>query len=183
MDLVPIARILKARGVKGEVWLASYREELPPLDSGDIVYVGSRESVLPMRVEHLFEYSKGLVLKLEGMGDPDQARGIRDQEVWLPEDRVPEDPEGTFDTGEILGFSVVDAARGRIGTVSDTAEWAAYWVLMVDGDRGEFTVPMVKGYRLEIDSEQRRITVDLPSPWPGLDEESGTPPAKEDPAG
>jgi 16S rRNA processing protein RimM len=168
MERVPVAQILKPRGVRGEVWVRRFREGFPTFDAGSTLWVGSRECT----VEDFFEYAKGAVLKLAGVNSVDDAQVLSGLELLMAQDQVPEDGPDEFDTAEVTGFVVRDRGRGVLGTVTGGYDGPAYWTftLKVGGDVVE--IPAVKGLGVLVDKTLKEILVDLPEGYPGLDEVS-----------
>jgi 16S rRNA processing protein RimM len=168
MKLVPVAQILKPRGVRGEVWVRRFRESFPEFDTGSILWVGSRE----FAVENFFEYAKGAVLKLGGVNNKEDAQILSGLELLLPQDQVPEDGPDDFDTAEVTGFVVRDRARGVLGAVAGGYDGPAYWTFTVKAGDGVVEIPAVKGLGVLVDKTLKEILVDLPEGYPGLDEVS-----------
>ncbi len=171
MSLVAVAKILKPRGVRGEVWVDRYREGFPAFEEGSDLWL-SGEPGVPRRVLAFFQYAKGCVLKIDGVDRPEAAAALSGQEVLLPEDWIPPGEPEEFEAGEVRGWAVVDARRGTLGTVSSVVPGPAYWTFLVEGPGGaEIEIPAVKGYGTELDRERNQIRVDLPEGFPGVDDE------------
>lgn len=174
-DLVAIARIGKPRGVRGQVWLDLYRPDLEGLlaEEGRAVSLDAPGAAGPYRVATFFCYAKGAVLGLEGVTTFEAAQALLGAQVLLPPEAVPPDPPGTFDVEEVLGWQVVDARRGPLGTVRGVQEAGEYWVLDVEAPGGTVEIPAVEGLGVEVDREGRAFHVDLPPGWPGVDPDGG----------
>jgi 16S rRNA processing protein RimM len=172
MNLLAVAKILKPRGVKGEVWVDRYREGFPEFSAGSDLWLSPEPGKEPCRAEGFFEYAKGAVLKLEGVDTLEAAQLLNGCEVFLPEEMVPPDGPDEFEAGAIIGWPVVDGRRGPIGRVTGATEGAAYWSFLLEGPRGqEIEIPAVKGYGVVIDRERGEIRLDLPEGYPGVDDE------------
>lgn len=169
MDLVPVARILKPRGVRGQVWLERLREDAPALQAGDEVRVGPPESGRSLRVEECFEYAKGVVLKLEGVDRMEAAQELSGLEVAAEAPGLPEEGPFLFDTSEVVGFALRDVSRGLLGRVTEVREGPAYWIFVVEGRKGDFQVPAVKGLGVSVDRERGEVLADLPPGYPDVD--------------
>jgi 16S rRNA processing protein RimM len=171
MKLVAVAKLLKPRGVKGELWVDRYREGFPEFLPGSVLWLSGDASEQARTVEGFFEYSKGGVLKLQGVDRPEAAGQLSGREVFLPEEQVPQDSPEEFEPGEVIGWPVRDARRGTLGKVAEVVEGPAYWVFHLDGPGGvEVEVPAVKGYGVVVDKERGEIVVDLPEGFPGVDD-------------
>ncbi len=169
MRVIAVARIGKPRGAKGGMWLERYMDDFRLFEAGEVLQLGtSGDRTESFEVETCFAYDKGTVLKLKGVDDPDEAARHKGAEVFLPEDKVPEEGPDVFDTREVLGYAVVDRSRGRIGVVAGVSQGPAYWTFHLRLDEGEADVPAVKGLGVELDKAGRTIRTDLPEGYPGL---------------
>jgi len=171
MNLVAVAKLLKPRGVRGELWVDRYREGFPEFLPGSSLWLSDDASQDARTVEGFFEYAKGGVLKLQGVDKPEAAGELAGREVFLPEELVPEDGPDEFELGEVIGWPVMDARRGMLGQVAEVVEGPAYWTFLLTGPGGgEIEVPAVKGYGVAIDKERGEMSVDLPEGFPGVDD-------------
>jgi len=155
------------------MWVEPYREGLEEKTAGEPVWAGSSaEGARALPFKEFFTYAKGSVLALDGVKTPEEAEGLRGLEIFLPEEAVPSEDPDAFFTDEVLGLSVTDARRGRIGTVVGVDAGKAYWVIRARGEGGEFEVPAVKGLGVAVDRSGGAVRVDLPDGYPGLGEGS-----------
>jgi 16S rRNA processing protein RimM len=168
MDLVPVARIGKPRGVRGEVWLDRYWRGFPRELAGQPVWLSGEEGAVGVQVEGFFEYAKGCVLKLKGVDRVESAQPLCGMELLLPRAAVPSQGPDEFDVEEVIGFRVLDRERGEIGRVEAVQERPAYWAFVVVGPGAELEIPAVKGLGVVLDKPGRTLSVDLPEGYPGL---------------
>ncbi len=173
MRLVAVARVKGPRGVRGQMWVEPYREGLGERSPGDLVWTGaSAEGARTWSLREFFTYAKGSVLALDGVTSPEEVEGLQGLEVFLPEEAVaPDDPDAFF-TDEVIGLTVMDARRGRIGAVVGVEEGKAYWMIRARGQSGEVEIPAVKGLGVLVDRKAGAVRVNLPDGYPGLEEEN-----------
>jgi 16S rRNA processing protein RimM len=137
MDLVVIARIRKAHGVRGEVLAALMTFDPNRFDRLKKVYLRKDRDIQEAEIEKVRNAALGLLIKFKGVDDRDVAAKLGGYEVCVPqEDRLPlPDTEAYFD--EIIGMKVVDADSGiELGTVKEVYSYpvgTAYEVRMKDG--------------------------------------------------
>jgi len=173
---IPVARLGKPRGVRGQLWVEAYRPDLEALLSEGLqVWVTGPGRSAPYGVVTYFQYPKGAVLGLEGVASFEAAEALRGCELELPAETVPPDPPGVFDALEIVGWEVVDASRGLLGKVAGAREAGEYWVLDVETPSGTAEIPAVEGLGVELVREEKRFRVALPPGWPGVDPEPEKP--------
>ena len=95
----------------------------------------------------------------------DQADAFRGQLIQVPyEDAVPLE-DGEFFLFELYGMSVVTDEGEQLGSLKEIIQTGANDVFVVQGERGEVLIPDTEEVVLNIDREQRQITVHL---IPGL---------------
>lgn len=130
------------------------------------------------RVRHKLEAAEpdqaGYRVKLEGVGDRDQAEDLRGLAVLVERARLPGLAEDQVYVADLLGCELIDAAGQCLGTVEETYNNGAYELLIVRSPAGETLVPLVPDMIRHIDVEARRIDCDLPE---GLLEVNLKPPA------
>lgn len=165
---VPVGRVVKVHGVKGEVSVAfAYG---PPFE----LPVGSRVWIVPPQtgpesrtVEQVRQGPKGPLVKLSGVDDRGAAENLRGRTLLARRESVP----GAFDQQgpDLLGCSVYDQDRGLLGTIDDTLVTGANDVWVVRGERyGEVLIPVIDDVVLSVDEESSTVQVRL---LPGLIEE------------
>ena len=168
MALMPVARIMKPRGFRGQVWVTRYRRGFPVFDRGSTVWIDLPSGPEAFTVGEFFEYAKGEVLSLGGVDRLEKAEPLCGRELSLPQEALPEEGEDTFDADAVVGFEVLDRARGVIGTVLKAVEGPAYWSFLLETPAGEVEIPAVKGLGVGLEKDLRRVRVDLPEGYPGL---------------
>jgi 16S rRNA processing protein RimM len=167
---VPVGRIVKVHGLKGEVSVAVTAGPPFSIPQNLAVWIVPPPAG-PTRctVESVRPGPKGPLVKLSGFSGRADAEVLRGRTlVALPEDL----PEGWGEAQEDdVGLKVTDVERGDIGTVVDVIQTGAndVWVL-ADGPFGEVLVPVIDDVVLEIDDDERKATVRL---LPGLIDEEG----------
>lgn len=99
-----------------------------------------------------------LILTLEGIETREQAERLRG--AWLlipPEERMPLE-EDEYYIDDLIGMEVFTETGQRIGKLKDVRKGAAYDYFEV----GQYLIPAVGEYILEIDVPNKRMVVRLP---------------------
>lgn len=161
---------LAPRGVKGELFVRLYdrKESLPK--EGEEIFCLNRDAFEPLKVERSFSYEKGSVLKLGPVQDRNEAETFKGKEFFV--EGVVVESEDAFMSDEAQSFDIVDSGRGRIGAVKGFIELPSYTLMLGTGEKGTFEVPVVKGLGVRIDRQGKAILVDLPTGYPGVDDEN-----------
>lgn len=165
---IPLARIIKAHGLKGEVsvsMLTSLPFDIPV--GLRIWLVPPPASIRQATVESVRPGPKGPLVKLSGVESIDDAARLAGSSIIASADDVSlQHAEEAFD---LIGCSVVDAERGLLGTVTDVIVTGANDVLVVDGERyGQVLIPDIEQVVRDVDQRTGTVSVEL---LPGLIEE------------
>ena len=103
---------------------------------------------------------KGLVARISGIGDRDQAAGLVGEDIAILRSQLPEAVDGDFYWVDLIGLEVVNEDDVSLGKVSKLIETGANAVLVVDGER-ERLIPFIKGAVVKaVDLDSGTIRVD-----------------------
>ena len=183
---VTVARILRARGNKGEVaaeLLTDFPERLPEIKEMSLrEQSGARRGVV-LRAFWVDRNHPGKgVFHFEGVNSIDDAEKLRGLEVQIPLERRAEVPAGSFFVTDLIGCSVFELAATASHVSSSPCSLAqapallgkvrdVYFpgegqpgtpLLAVDTSRGELLVPLAEDICKRLDVVARRIEVQLP---------------------
>jgi len=183
---VTVARILRARGNKGEVaaeLLTDFPERLPEIKEMSLrEQSGARRGVV-LRAFWVDRNHPGKgVFHFEGVNSIDDAEKLRGLEVQIPLERRAEAPTGSFFVSDLIGCSVFELAATASPVSSSPCSLAqapallgkvrdVYFpgegqpgtpLLAVDTSRGELLVPLAEDICKRLDVVARRIEVQLP---------------------
>src|SRR5262249_31839183 len=114
---VVIARILKARGIRGEV-AASIETDFPErFATLDLVTVAKPDgSRAPLRLQSHWFHKGRVILKFEGYDSMTAAEELAGSFLVVPESRQEPLPDGQYREYEILGSEAVTSGGLRLGT-------------------------------------------------------------------
>ena len=110
-----VGRIGAPHGVKGEVRLFSFTEEpLGIADYGTLAFEdGSRVRLLALKVQ-----GKGLVARIEGVGDRSTAERLANRELFIEREELPQNAsEDEIYHADLVGLEVRDEAGEPVGGV------------------------------------------------------------------
>ena len=155
MERVPLGRIVKAQGVKGEVKVAGFPEELISHRGIKYVYIdGQRISVRSLRVNKGFAY-----MGFSTITDRNQAETFRNKEIFADRSDLLL-PEGRYFIDDIIGCKVVTQYGEAIGEVYEIMQNpTSADVYVLKGEQGEIMFPFLKKALKEVDPEMKRIVV------------------------
>src|SRR5262245_61627515 len=111
-----VGKIGAAHGVRGEVRLWSYTAD--PLAIGDYAPLESADGKHVLDIETLRPQGEFLVARFEGVKDRNSAEALRNIELYVPRDRLPEiEEDDEFYIADLVGLQAVDKDRTVLGKV------------------------------------------------------------------
>jgi len=162
---IVLGRISGIYGVRGWVRVFSYTEPRQAIlehDPWELEVDGRWREV---HLEGGRPHGKGIVAKLAGWDDRDEARRLIGATIAIPRDRLPPLPEGEYYWADLIGLRVFDQDGRELGRVETLMETGAHDVLVVKDEAGNETlVPYVQGPVVKaIDLDAGRMDVEW---WP-----------------
>lgn len=163
---VAVARVVKPHGLAGEVAVLPATAGPFGLRDGITVWfvpppAGPRSGT----VEGVRPGPKGPLLKVSGIDSIDAARSIAGCTVLALSDDVPEIADAALSEFDPVGLRVTDVVRGDLGEIEELIVTGANDVWVVRGPLGEVLIPVIDDVVIEIDEEDRTVSVRL---LPGL---------------
>lgn len=167
--LLPVGRIRKAHGIKGEV-SADYYADSPELLS-DGVFLRHGASAPVLHEVASFRFHNGvLLIHFENVPDRNMAETLRGYEILVPEDRLPEPGDGAIYLHEIMGLRVLaaneDGTEADWGVITAVMEPAGQelWTISRENEE-DILFPATPELVLGFDLDERIVRI---APPPGL---------------
>jgi 16S rRNA processing protein RimM len=163
-DDVVIARIVKARGIRGEVACevaTDFPERFDALEAATALMPdGSR---LALSLEDHWFHKDRVILKFEGYDSMTAAEQLVGGLLVIPASDTMPLEEGEFYEYDIVGSQAITSEGKVIGQVTALMRTGGHDLLVVEGeDKREHLIPFVDGICTDVDMKARRITVDPP---------------------
>ena len=160
-----LARILRPRGIKGEVSaqiLTDFPERL--LKLREVFLSTGQGQPRKARLRHAWLHGDRIILHFEGCDSMNDAEKFRNLEVQLPLSQRAPLAKGQYYVSDLAGCSVFERANPStpLGIVRDVEFAGAAPLLAVDTPRGELLIPLAEDICTLIDPANRRIEVLLP---------------------
>jgi len=164
---VTLARILRPRGLRGEVAaeiLTDFPERLPKLRE---VWLAGRPGA-PQQIgvrKCWLSSSRGgqAIFHFVDVDDCAAAEQLRGLEVQVPADQRAALADGSYFVSDLVGCEVWETgATAPIGSVRDVEFPGGVPLLAIDTSEGEVLVPLAAEYCVRIDVGAKRIDVALP---------------------
>ncbi len=161
--LVAVGVISKVFGLKGEVKVHSYSRSAEEIEQLREVLVGrSDSSTVKMKVERLSPRGNDVYLKFAGIDDRTASESLIGHFLFVEEADRKHLADGEFFIDDIIGMSVVDLRKNRLGIIANVVTLPAQDMYVVNTGRSEIMVPAVKSIVRSVDMKSRTMTIDPP---------------------
>lgn len=162
-ELVAIARIVRSRGLKGELaaeLLTDFPERFEDLK--EVTGLSPDGDRLQLIIEKFWFQNGRIILKFAGFDTIERAEELRDHEICVQEsDAIVLESDEFFDW-QLEGCLVETLSGETIGEVRELMRTGGTELLVVKGDTKEYLIPFAESICVEVDIENKRIKIDPP---------------------
>ena len=162
-ELVAIAKIVRTRGLKGEVVadiLTDFPERFEILD--DVTAVRENGERFALKIEKSWFQNGRVILKFAGFDSIGSGETLRNIEICLSESEAVELKADEYFDWELAGCMVETVSGELIGSVRELMRTGGTELLVVDGEAKEYLIPFANAICIEVDIENKVIKVDPP---------------------
>ncbi len=157
---IVIGKIVAPHGVRGDIRILPLTDK--PEQFLDLDYLllpdGKKLTVKNAR------FHKNMVLvTTKEVTTMDAAELLRDKDVSVNFEDLPQLEEGEFYVADLIGLDVLDVEGKKIGTFKDAQSTGVndYYIVAVPGQK-DILIPALKRYVKEINLAEHRIVVEMP---------------------
>jgi len=162
-SLVAVAKIVRPRGLRGEVvadLLTDFPERFDGLEK--VIALLPDAGREELTIENSWFQKNRIVFKFAGIDSIEAAATLRDAEICVPESEAVDLDEGEFFDWQLEGCDVETLNGEHVGRVRDLMRTGGTENLVVENDGREYLIPFAESICREVDVEEKRIVVDLP---------------------
>lgn len=163
-DPVLVGRVVRPRGMKGEVIVEPLTDNSARFAPGEELWIDGRRR----RVATARPQGDRWVVGFQDVRDRDGAEALRGAELLIEAAELGPLPGHRYYVHELVGCRILRPDGTVVGTVRDVIPGPRDW-LEVESPERTTLVPMVRSWLREVDLGARRIVLDTPA---GLIEES-----------
>ncbi|MGC4107744.1 MAG: ribosome maturation factor RimM [Thermomicrobiales bacterium] len=151
-----------SHGVRGEIKMRILTDQPDHLTTVTRVFIG--EPPVPMRLLGVREHGDMLLIRLEGITTPEQAKELSGKAVKIAGSDARPLAEGEYFLFQLIGLTVQDEQGEAIGTVADLIETGAHDVLVITPSAGgqDILIPNHPEYVLTMSPEEGLLVARLP---------------------
>ncbi len=161
--MVTVGTVARAHGRRGQV-VVNPLTDFPEsrFCVGELVYTKDGTEITERRITEMRFQGGRPVVGFENVHSINDAEGLRERELRVPESALNQLPTGTYYIHDLVGCEVVTRGGESVGVVSEVEGPAALQRLIVVKKEKVYDVPLVDAVCVSIDVDSRYICIDPP---------------------
>ncbi|AAV82558.1 ribosome maturation factor RimM [Idiomarina loihiensis] len=168
-EQIVVGRIGAVYGVKGWLKVQSFTDD-PESIFEYSPWLLSQKTEREMKVVEWRRHNNGLIARLEGISDRDEAARLTGADICITADELPALADDEFYWRDLIGMRVVNTNGYDMGVVEQIMPTASNDVLVVKANsndgfgKSERLIPFIQSeYVTAVDKEAKQIQVEWPS--------------------
>ncbi|MCK7459936.1 ribosome maturation factor RimM [Idiomarina aminovorans] len=168
-EKIVVGRIGAVYGVKGWLKVQSFTDD-PESIFEYSPWLLSQKTERELEVVEWRHHNNGLIVRLEGISDRDEAARLTGADICITADELPALADDEFYWRDLIGMRVVNTNGYDMGVVEQIMPTASNDVLVVKANsndgfgKSERLIPFIQSENItEINKEEKRIQVEWPS--------------------
>ena len=157
-----LGHIIKHHGIKGELLIFLDADDPSRYEGLDSFFISIEGKLVPYFIKNFKLQGSNAIVKLEDVDDIEQARELTSKKIFLPLELLPDLGDNDFYLHEIIGFTIVDAISGRLGTIKQIYEANGNNLAGMEYKKKEVLVPLTSDFIGHIDKQKKELHMNLP---------------------
>jgi 16S rRNA processing protein RimM len=154
--------IAKTHGVQGELTFVLDVDNPEDYDQLTSVFIEINGKLVPFFITHFLLQREKAIVRLEDVNTLDSADKLVGNALYLPLSQLPQLEEDQFYYHDIIGYQVVDAAKGVLGTVANVYELPHQDLIAMTYQDKEVLIPVTDDIVTKVDHKTKQLQVTLP---------------------
>lgn len=152
----------KPHGIHGELSF-TFTDDIFDRVEADYIICRMDGILVPFFIEeYRFRSDSTALMKLEGVDSTERARLFTNVEVFFPKAHAEQVDASELSWNFFIGFRMEEVHHGHLGEITDVDTATANTLFVVDHQGEELLVPAHEEFILDLDTQHKVITVDLP---------------------
>ena len=143
-DFIVVGKIGATYGIKGWLKILSFTEITANIFDYAPWYIEDNNGWKVIEIEDGHEHGKGIVAKLAGFNNPEEAKLLSGKKIAILRSQLPELAKGEYYWSDLKGLTVIDQHGETLGKVMYLIATGSNDVLVVKGTK-EHAIPYLLG--------------------------------------
>ncbi len=155
-----IGQIVSTQGLKGEVRVYSYTDDIYRFDDLETFYLG-KDLENKWIVEKVRYKGNMVIMKIKGIDTVEEAEKLKNKFMYVSREEGRELEEGEFFISDMIGIDVYTVDGQHVGILDDVLQYAANDVYVIKGaENKEYMIPAMLKFVPTIDMNERKMIID-----------------------
>ena len=154
-----IGQIVNTQGLKGEVKVYSYTDDINRFDELESFYLG-KDKENQFDVERVRYKGNMVIMKIKGIDSVESAEKLRNKFMYVSREESRELEEGEFFIADMIGIEVYTVENEFVGTLAEVLQYSANDVYVIKNEEKEYLIPAMVKFVPTIDMENRKMIID-----------------------
>lgn len=160
MESILIGKIVNTHGIKGEVKVYPYTDDIDNLSKIKELFfdenLNNKHKVKSCKIQ-----KNMLIMKLEGINIVEEAEKLRDTNLYIVKEDI-SDMEDTYYVEDLIGMDVIDENEQVIGTITYVFNTGANDVYEIkSSDNKEIYIPAIKDVVKKVDVKNKKMYIEM----------------------
>ena len=156
-----VGRIVSPHGINGEVKVIPLTNDPNRFKRLKELLIRDKDTIISVNISNVRLHKGFVILKLENVQSIEDAERLRDVFLLIDRKYAVKLPKGSYLICDIEGSDVYTKEGDYLGKVEKVIQTGANDIYQVKGDT-EILVPALKSVVIDVDIENKKITVSLP---------------------
>lgn len=161
-DCFYLGRVAKTHGLKGEVTIKLEADDPSAYLEMKHFFLEINRILTPFFVERIAMNGDKFFVAVQDVKTIEQAQNLVGKAVYLPMEMLPKLSGKQFYFHEIVGFTVVDTAKGELGPVTEVLEYPTQAILQIMKGKKEILIPILDQVIQNVDRDKKILTITAP---------------------
>lgn len=161
MEYLEIGQIVNTQGLKGEVRIYPYTDDIKRFDELKKIYVEIDNVKVKLDIKSVRYYKNLVIAKFNNIDTIEDAMKYKGKYIFIDEEDKLDLPEDTYYIADLIDCMVINNdTQSQVGKVVDVFSTKANDVYVVKTEEGrEILIPAIKNIIVSIDIKSKKIIV------------------------
>ena len=156
-----MGKILKPKGLNGQLWIMVFNEINSVLDSGMSIWISSNDGKnIHKVIDSIKFFSSKSLIKFKDCNSRSDAEKFAGMKFSMSRSIFPALNDDEVYLVDLIGFTVYDKRKLKIGIVNDTISLPNQNIIIVNSKDGEVMIPFVDAHIKLFDKKEKTIIID-----------------------
>lgn len=161
-DYLRVGVITTTHGIKGEVKVFPTTDDASRFEDLRQVILDTGKEHIPLEIEGVKYFKQLVILKFKGIDDINEMEKYRGKDLLIRREQAVKLEKDEYFIYDLIDSDVFDESGEKLGILSEILTTSANDVYVVTtADHREILIPSIKECILQVDAQNKKITVHL----------------------